>query len=489
MSSEQLINSLLKIGESEQLEFKVGYRKDVVGKNICAFLNSNGGQLLIGVTDEGKIKGVPNAVEHQKVIENHLKQEIVPDAPVTVTVENIGKKNLILLKVWAGSKQPYVYDSTIYCRKGSWTVKATSDDISKLIRNRQATDLHWERQLALGVGVDDLDHDEINKTIVHIGESEKLGEDDSVVNFLTNYGLFYNGQPTNSAVILFAKNPTRFVPQSRVRLSFLENGKTDDKFLDDKILEGNLFKNIDVIQGFFEKHLSKTSQFDKADWQRKDSYAIPMPALREGVLNALVHRDYSSSSASISIIIYSDKIEISNSGKSPLKANELKKNHLSMPVNPDIAHIVFLRGYIEKMGRGTLKVIDACKKQGLKVPLWKTSDTGVKLTFYPKKNLVGANVGANVGAVDGVIESIFVGATDTTKKNLSMLLQVVLGHEGRRMPEYSNIVDIGSDRTVERYMQQLRDADLLYFKGEATQSGGYYATDKLNKLIDKIGEK
>ena len=128
-----------------------------------------------------------------------------------------------------------------------------SDDISKLIRNRQATDLHWERQLALGVGVDDLDHDEINKTIVHIGESEKLGEDDSVVNFLTNYGLFYNGQPTNSAVILFAKNPTRFVPQSRVRLSFLENGKTDDKFLDDKILEGNLFKNIDVIQGFFEK--------------------------------------------------------------------------------------------------------------------------------------------------------------------------------------------------------------------------------------------
>jgi len=93
-----------------------------------------------------------------------------------------------------------------------------------------------------------------------------------------------------------------------------------------------------------------------------------MSALREGVMNALIHRDYGLPSASMSVIIYSDKIEIFNSGKSPLKAAELKKSHLSLPVNPDIAHMAFLRDYIEKIGRGAIKIIDACKTAGLKAP-------------------------------------------------------------------------------------------------------------------------
>jgi ATP-dependent DNA helicase RecG len=61
------------------------------------------------------------------------------------------------------------------------------------------------------------------------------------------------------------------------------------------------------------------------------------------------------------VIIYPNKLEITNTGASPYKQSELKKNHLSMPFNPDIAHMAFLRGYMEKIGRGTLKIIDACK--------------------------------------------------------------------------------------------------------------------------------
>src|SRR5690606_21532004 len=140
-----------------------------------------------------------------------------------------------------------------------------------------------------------------------------------------HFGLFQNGHFTNAAVVLFAKNPARFIPQTRVRIAFLENGKTADQFVDDKILEGNLFKNIVTILDFFEKYLSTTRTFDDRNWERQDDYVVPMAALREGVINALVHRDYSLPMASLSIIIYSDKIEIFNSGKSPLKASELKR--------------------------------------------------------------------------------------------------------------------------------------------------------------------
>ena len=188
---------------------------------------------------------------------------------------------------------------------------------------------------------------------------------------LSYYGLFKNGNFTNAAVVLFAKNPSRFIPQARVRVAFLDHGKTGDVFRDDQLLEGNLFKNIEIIQNFFEKHLSFSRKFENNNWKRKDDYVFPMAALREGVMNALVHREYSLVSSALSIIIYNDKLEITNSGKSPLKQSELKKNHLSMPYNPDIAHMVFLRGYIEKIGRGTLKIIDACKQAGIKTPVWK----------------------------------------------------------------------------------------------------------------------
>ena len=99
-------------------------------------------------------------------------------------------------------------------------------------------------------------------------------------------------------------------------------------------------------------------------------------------------------SSALSIIIYNDKLEITNSGKSPFKQSELKKNHLSMPYNPDIAHIVFLRGYIEKIGRGTLKIIEACKQAGIKAPVWEIGEQTVKLTFINDVKLGGAVEGA-----------------------------------------------------------------------------------------------
>ncbi len=158
-----------------------------------------------------------------------------------------------------------------------------------------------------------------------------------------------------------------------------------------------------------------------------------MSALREGVMNAFIHRDYGFPSASMSVIIYSDKIEIFNSGKSPLKAAELRKSHLSLPVNPDIAHMVFLRGYIEKIGRGTIKIIDACKAAGLKAPNWSTKEKSVKLVFSLNIKLGGATVGAIDGAndyslsskIDGAID----GATKTTKSNLSILLKAIVENE------------------------------------------------------------
>lgn len=425
-----------------------------------------------------------------KELTDYLNTAIIPEAPVMVSLEPVGKKQVILVKVWAGSKQPYIFEGSIFFRKGQNTVKATSQEISKLIHNRQETELHWERQLALGVELEDLDIHEIQKTINRSINESKLDErKGNPIDFLTHFGLFQNGHFTNAAVVLFAKNPARFIPQVRVRVAFLEKGKTADEFVDDKILDGNLFKNILAVQDFFEKHLRTSRKFSEREWERQDEYVVPIPALREGVMNALVHRDYSVPSASMSVIIYSDRIEVFNSGKSPLKAAELRKSHLSLPVNPDIAHMAFLRGYIEKIGRGTIKIIDACKASGLKAPKWITTEISVKLSFPLNVKLDGATDGANDDALtsklDGAIDGAIDGATKTTKRKLSILLKAIVVNEGKRTPDYKEITRLGSERTMERYIEQLKEVGFIEFRGTAAQTGGYYTTDKLKKMINK----
>lgn len=495
MKSEQLINDLLKQEESGQLEFKEVVRKDAIGKTICGFLNNDGGQLLIGISENKDIIGVKDVEKLRIEIEHYLVNELVPEAPVMVSVENYNDKQLLLIKVWGGSKQPYIFNGSIYYRKNDRTIQASSKEISELIHKRQETEVHWERQPALGVEFDDLDIEEIQKVMQIALSNNKIKDvKKEPIDFLSYYGLYQNGNFTNAAVILFAKNPSRFLPQARVRIAFLDQGKTGDVFRDDQLIEGNLFKNIQTIQNFFEKHLAFTRKFVENKWQRNDNFAFPMAALREGVMNALVHREYALVSSALSIIIYPDKLEITNSGKSPLKQSELKKNHLSMPYNPDIAHIVFLMGYIEKIGRGTLKIIEACKQAGLKTPVWDIGEKTVKLTFFSNMKLGGtinevdkgafegttkvAFEGATKGAIEGAIE----GATKGVKEKLIILLTAIAANEGKRVPDYKGITQL-PESTMEGYIKRLKEANLIEFRGDAPQTGGYYLTKKMKEKL------
>jgi len=208
------------------------------------------------------------------------------------------------------------------------------------------------------------------------------------MDFLSRYGLYQNGNLTNAAVVLFAKEPARYIPQCRVRLTVYSSSKTGVAFDYDRLLEGNLFDNIDNIIQFFETNIGLTSQFEKQKWQRIDKPRYPIQALREGVLNALMHRDYSNVSGSATISIYPDKLEITNYGELPkeLKTSDLKRNHLSLPRNPDIAHVSFLRGWIEKIGRGTLKIVEDCKEAGMREPRWTSKSGFTTLTFFGAKN-------------------------------------------------------------------------------------------------------
>ncbi len=476
MTTDQFIKDIIKAGESETLELKETARKEVIARVVCSLLNGNGGQVLIGVSDNGNIVGIKNAETLSADLQNYLTREIIPESSVSVSIEKYQEKKILFVKVSAGSKQPYVFDGGIFYRRGSNTVKASSKEISELIHNREQSQIHWERQIVLNAELDDLDLDEINLTIEasikNVGVKEITKDP---IDFLSYYGLFSNGNFTNAAIVLFAKNPAKFLPQCRVRLSYLQEGKTGSSFKDDRLLEGNLFKNMAAIMDFFQKHLEKRRTFSDKKWQRADDLQYPLTALREGVLNALVHRDYSNVSGSTSIIIYQDKLEITNFGQLSLKPSELKKSHLSMPVNPDIAQIAFLRGYIEKIGRGTLKIIDACEKAGLETPVWAKDSNSVKLTFFSNPDIYGV--------IDRVIDGVIDGVTDTVRRRLKQIIAVLIETDGVRADYISEQTNIPVS-SLERYIKQLRDADLIEFRG-ASKTGGYYLSQTAQAKLPK----
>lgn len=504
MDNEQLIKDLVKQGESGQLEFKTVVHKDSIAKNLCAFLNADGGRVIVGVGDNGEIIGIKNAVAQKKEIQDFLVNAIVPDAPITISVEIVNQKEILIFKVWGGSKQPYIYDGSIFFRKGNKTHKATSKEIAELIHDRQKSEQHWERQLAMGVDFDDLDKELISNTISESKINHRSSFDsDDLLAFLTHYGLYINGSFTNACVVLFAKNPSKFLPQVRVRLTEYAEGKTDEALIRNEILEGNLFSIRDQLERYVNS-LGIRSIFDKKQWKRLD-FSFPKRALQEGIINALMHRDYSSFSSSVTISVYPDRFVISNSGKLPddIEIKDLKKNHDSHPVNPDIAHIVFLNGLIDKLGRGTIRMFEECKDAGLRAPTWKETSSGIVLTFNGPKGLAekkekndaindAVNDAVNDAASDAVKQFISDAINDAINDAvsdavISRLIQEVLYlliEGGKGLKDLMHAFGVAR-ATMQRDMALLKAYQFVEFKG-SPKTGVYTLTNSLKEKVEII---
>lgn len=507
MKEEKYIIDLIKNGENDQLEFKDSIENENIAKVICSFLNGKGGRVLVGVKDNGEIIGIKNAANNMENLKMYLLTAIIPESPITLSIEFIDNKNIIMLKVYGGANQPYLFEGNIYYRQDQNTIKATSKQISELIHNRQKTELHWERQSALGVELQDLDNKLILSTINDSRVNHRGNfEGNEIIDFLSNYGLYLNGSFTNACVVLFAKKPAKHIPQIRVRLTEFGKDKTDNSLLRDEIFEGNLF----AIQENLERYIGNLgvrSIFDNNQWKRID-FKFPQKALQEGVINALIHRDYSSYSSSVSINIFPDSFVISNSGHLPddLNISELKKSHRSHPVNPDIAHIVFLRGLIDKLGRGTLKIVDECRKEGLKDPVWKDSIDGITLTFNGPKALSvkkfpyhikitndavndTVNDAVNDAAFDKVYDAKMKGLIDTLLNetvNYSLIeaLKVIILANKKGASINDIMSKTGkSNATVKRYLHKLKALHLAEFKG-AAKTGKYYINEKVKSKIN-----
>ena len=469
-----------------------------IARTVTAFINTKGGDLILGIDANKNIYGIDNVDVELKKIHEHVVAHVKPTAPIFFNVINYNGKHIILIRVWKGSRKPYQYQRIFYSRKDENTDISSIKDIDNMIERRKEADAHWERMI-INAEFEDLDTEEIKKTCEAYREYKGETKPVDTEEWLMEAGLMRDGNLTNACILLFGKHPSHFLPQSRVRLTIYPSHISGNQFIDDKYFEGNIFKNIYDIFNYLDAVFGKG--FTVNGLERINHYNYPQKAFREGILNAIIHRNYYHIKSFLQISIFSDRTEISNYGNLPdgINVEDLKTEHHSILQNPDIAFICFLRKYAELLGSGTLRMIADCKQNSYEEPRWITTTNAVTVMFQGvshHKKIEGTIEGTTEGTVEGTtegtvkklnkkmiveiessIEKIIKGSTQETKNKITQILLKIYQKPGMRVPEIEKATHIPA-KTIERYIKQLKDANLIAFRGNSLQTGGYHLTTK-----------
>jgi len=202
-----------------------------------------------------------------------------------------------------------------------------------------------------------------------------LEADAGIEAILTQLRLLKDGYPTNAAVLLFAREPQRFVYSSEVKCAHFHGTTVRKPIPFYQVYKGNLFELVDQSVNFVLSKIDLAVGTRAKGPEAPVAYEIPPEVISEAIVNAIAHRDYTST-ASVQVMMFSDRLEVWNPGTLPpaLTLKSLRERHGSYPGNPLIAEPLYLTKYIERMGTGIHDMIERCREAGLPEPEFKLTD-------------------------------------------------------------------------------------------------------------------
>jgi ATP-dependent DNA helicase RecG len=375
-------------GESATLEFKKSTGQlNRAGETLCAFLNGNGGTVIVGVTPEGRIVG--------QAVTDKTRREIAAmldrfEPPPLVEIEYVdlaegGRKLIVLEARIQGEARPFTFDGRPYQRVATTTSRMPQERYESLLLDRMHARRRWENQPAVGVRIEDLDVEEILRTREDAVRHRRIsaGTSMDVGDILDRLGLRVDGILTQAAQMLYG---TRFLPdypQARLKLGRFRGTKITGDILDNKQEYMHAFAMVREAMAFLDRTLPLSGHFVEGRIQREDRLPVPPDALREILLNAVMHRDYSDPGGDVAVAVFDDRIEIRSSGTLPsgITAAMLSGPHESILRNPLIAGAFHRTGAVEVWGRGTNRVIEECERWGVEPPSFEVVTGSLWVTF------------------------------------------------------------------------------------------------------------
>lgn len=362
--------------ENQNIEYKEGWRDEYI-KWICGFANSKGGDMFIGVDDKGNVVGIQNAKKLSEDLPNKIKDIL----GILVDIDILEEKEKTYIKINVDAyPYPVSYKGNYYIRIGATNQELKGATLDKFLLQKQG--LKWDGTPEPYTKLENLSEQSFDIFKNRASETQRVDENiqkysnDEVLDKLNLY--MPNGMLKKAAVLLFHPRPDKIFTGASIKIGFFRTD--DDLAYQDEIL-GSLFEQVDKVMDLLQtKYLSAKIEYQGL--QRKETLPIPIEALREAVLNAIIHKDYSSG-IPIQISVYDNKLMIWNEGELPQDwtVAKLKIKHPSRPYNPDIANAFFRAGLIESWGRGTIKIINEMRKAQLPAPNFKYDDSGFYIIF------------------------------------------------------------------------------------------------------------
>ena len=378
------IHNLLKSPEGKTLEFKrdLSSPKSVL-RTIIAFANTAGGTIVIGVEDEAKnIFGIEDPYLLEEKISNLISDNILPQ--ILPDIEIIPWRNIYLLtiQIFPSSARPHYFkqdglEKGVYIRVGS--TNRLADNLMQAELRRIKIEDSFDKQPLPMLSSEDIDFRAASELFLPLKKLTTL--DLESLDFITTYQ--NKKVPTTGGIILFGKDRLKYFPDSWVQAGRF-SGITKTKIFDSQNIVDYPTSAIEQAMLFIKKHsMHSLEVHSDLTIKNKSTWNLPLTAIREALINAIVHADYSQQGAPIRLSIFDDRIEIENPGLLlfGLTIDDLKRG-VSKLRNRVIGQVFYRLGLIERWGSGINRILDSCKEAGFPEPLFEEIGTHFRVTLF-----------------------------------------------------------------------------------------------------------
>ena len=310
MTPEELRERIFR-WEDPHTDFKQAVDSNIeLAKDLVCFANSDGGQLIIGVAKDRRVVGVADTDAVLLTVDDVAFHSCSPPVTVVPEIVAVDGRNVVVLNVAKGDQRPYATrQGRYYTRSGSRCRAASREELLRLFQATQA--LFYDEQPLQRLDLAAIDLDAVTR---YVQSTEWVEPDEDVVRLLRAWRMYDGAHPTVGGLVVFGRRPQLELESSRVVIGALSGSDVGDDFVDRKDLGGGLFDVIDQAEVFLRLHLRTSHEI--LDFEREKREEIPVAALREAVVNALVHRDYTIP-GSTRIFVLSDRVEVHSPGRPP----------------------------------------------------------------------------------------------------------------------------------------------------------------------------
>jgi len=375
----QNIKNLINKEESENLEFKssLSELKKII-QTISAFANKSGGKIIIGISDNKKILGNQIGRATMEDLANRIKENTDPKQFPEIKIKKIDNKKIIVIGIEESESKPIFAFGRAHKRVGRTNQRISSEEIRKM--SIKTEKIYWDEQICKGAKLNDIDEKKIRWYLKQRKNARNISGKIKIPTnkLLRNIKALKGTKPTNAGILFFGKFPQKFFPNARLRLVKFKGTKVTHPTLDTIDCEGTIWEMINMTEDFIRKNIRLLSERTEKSFKRETKFEYPIKALREAIINALIHRDYLET-GDVRVFIFDNRFEVISPGTFPNGISP--KNPIHKPVNKILCQLIYDVGLIEKYGSGIYMMKELSKKWGNKNPYYKLHPIETKIIF------------------------------------------------------------------------------------------------------------